>query len=89
MIEHEAHPAVKLWKNKRGAETRIVIWLEADNYLVILSERKGYILPWTAYLVEQGHQKRKLQRELKIQKNLGKGWLRPFKGRPVTPSTTW
>lgn len=69
VIEHEAHPAVKLWKNKRGAETRIVIWLEAENYLVILSERKGYILPWTAYLVEQGHQKRKLQREFENYQN--------------------
>ncbi len=70
VIEHEAYPAVKLWKNRRGTETRIVIWLEAENYLVILSERKGYILPWTAYLVVKDHQKRKLRREFECyQKN--------------------
>jgi hypothetical protein len=63
VIEHEAHSAVKLWKNKRGTETRILMWLEAEEYLVVLSERKGYILPWTAYLVEQDHRKQKLQRE--------------------------
>jgi len=70
VIEHEAHHAVKLWKNKRGTETRILIWLEAEDYLVILSERKGYILPWTAYLVEQRHRKQKLRQEFEgYQKN--------------------
>ncbi len=70
VIEHETHHAVKLWKNKRGTETRILIWLETEDYLVILSERKDYILPWTAYLVEQDHRKRKLQREFEnYQKN--------------------
>jgi hypothetical protein len=34
-----------------------------ENYLVILADRGEYILPWTAYLVEQPHRKRKLQRE--------------------------
>ncbi|MBV5305008.1 MAG: hypothetical protein JZU70_12590 [Chlorobium sp.] len=34
-----------------------------ENYLVVLAERGDDILPWTAYLVEQPHQQRKLQKE--------------------------
>ena len=30
---------------------------------LILADRGDYILPWTAYLVEQSHRQRKLQRE--------------------------
>jgi len=34
-----------------------------SNYLVILADRGDYILPWTAYLVEQPQRQRKMQRE--------------------------
>lgn len=63
IIEHEAHRTIKTWENKRRGEKRICLWLESEEYLVILAERKGYILPWTAYLVTQPHRKRKLQKE--------------------------
>jgi hypothetical protein len=39
------------------------LWLELENYLVILADRGEDILPWTAYLVGQLHRQRKLQRE--------------------------
>ena len=39
------------------------LWLVHERYLVILADRGEYILPWTAYLVEQPHRQRKLQRE--------------------------
>lgn len=59
--------AVKVWENvrttKRGSEKRICLWLEVEEYLVILADRKEYLLPWTAYLVERPHQKAKLQKE--------------------------
>lgn len=54
---------LKVWKNKRKNETRINIWLEEENYLVVLAERKGYLLPWTAFCIEREHQKRKKQRD--------------------------
>lgn len=63
VIEHDADPAVKIWRNQRNNETRICLWLVEENYLVILADRGEYILPWTAYLVEQQHQQRKLQKE--------------------------
>jgi hypothetical protein len=63
IIECEADPAIKFWRNRRGREERVCLWLVQENYLVILADRGDYILPWTAYLVEQPHRQRKLQKE--------------------------
>ena len=63
VIENDIDPAVKVWENKRKSETRILLWLEQEEYLVVLADRKEYILPWTAYMVTKDHQKIKLERE--------------------------
>jgi hypothetical protein len=48
------------------------LWLETQEYLVILADREEYILPWTAYVVDRPHQKRKLQKEFEeYQKSTG------------------
>jgi hypothetical protein len=65
IIEHESDDAVKVWRNRRGREERVCLWFEQENYLVVLADRGNYILPWTAYLVEQPHQQRKLLKEYK------------------------
>ena len=70
IIENDGDNVVKWWRNKRGRENRICLWLEQEEYLVILADRGKYILPWTAYQVTYGNQKRKLQREYdKYRKN--------------------
>lgn len=67
IIENADDEVVKVWTNVRrttkGPEKRICLWLESREYLVILADRKSYILPWTAYVVDQPHQKGKLQNE--------------------------
>lgn len=63
IIEHDSDEAIKEWPNQRRGEKRICLWFEQENYLVILSDRGSFVLPWTAYLVDQPHQKRKLQKE--------------------------
>ncbi|WP_295396147.1 hypothetical protein [uncultured Thiodictyon sp.] len=63
IIEHDTDPAVKVWRNQRGREERVCLWFEQENYLVILADRGNYVLPWTAYLVEQPHRQRKLLKE--------------------------
>ncbi|MDY0096507.1 MAG: hypothetical protein RBT80_27735 [Candidatus Vecturithrix sp.] len=63
VIEHDGDAAIKLWRNRRKGEERICLWFEQEGYLVILADRGKYILPWTAYLVETLHGKRKLQKE--------------------------
>jgi hypothetical protein len=63
IIEHADEPTIKVWTNRRKGESRICLWLEEQEYLVILADRRGYLLPWTAYPVTRPHRKRKLQKE--------------------------
>lgn len=68
MIENAVERAdavvVKVWRNIRGTnDTRILLWTESEQYLVVLADRGDYILPWTAYQVTRSHQQRKLQKE--------------------------
>jgi hypothetical protein len=63
VIEHDDDPAIKVWRNRRGQEERVCLWFVQESYLVILADRGNYILPYTAYLVEEPHRQRKLQRE--------------------------
>lgn len=63
IIENDKDPVIKVWQNRRKTDTRILLWFEDEDYLVVLTERDGYLLLWTAYLVTQNHQKRKLQKE--------------------------
>ena len=63
IIENSYDSSVKVWMNTRRGEKRILLWLEFEEYLVVLAERKGYLLLWTAYMVERPHQKKKLINE--------------------------
>lgn len=63
LIEQANDPCLKVWENTRKGETRVCLWLEEEDYLLILAHRSSYVLPWTAYLVREEHRKRKLQKE--------------------------
>lgn len=63
IIEHSRESVVKVWKNIRGREIRICLWLESLEYLLVLADRKDYVLPWTAYMVDKPHRRQKLQKE--------------------------
>jgi len=63
IIEYVDEPEIKVWENKRKRDTRVCIWFEDAEYLVVLAVRKGYLLLWTAYPVTRSHSKRKLRRE--------------------------
>jgi hypothetical protein len=71
IIDNGNEPVVKIWENERKGEKRICLWLENQDYLVILAKRSNYILPWTAYMVTKPHQKRKLQQEYEAFKKAG------------------
>lgn len=62
-IEHATDAGVKVWQNQRRGETRICIWCEEAEFLVVLAKRSGYYLLWTAYPVVEEHRKRKLRKE--------------------------
>ena len=60
MIELSHNKNLKVWRNKRGTHERILILYEKERYLVILEDRKNYILPWTAYLIKDNSRIRRL-----------------------------
>lgn len=58
--------ALKVWEQKRKGETRICIWLELEDepdYFIVLNKRKGYLIPWSAFVIKYDHERRKKQRE--------------------------
>jgi hypothetical protein len=71
IIDNSTEPTIKVWENERQGERRICLWLEENEYLVILAKRTGYILFWTAYPVTQPHRKHKLQKEYEGFKKAG------------------
>ncbi len=63
VIENENDPRVKYWISVKRNENRIHIWLVEEDYVVVLADRKGFLLPWTAFLVSREHTKKKLRKE--------------------------
>lgn len=63
IIENSSNGAILVWENQRGRDKRILLFNEAESYLVVLTERKGFYLFWTAYYIEQEHRKNKLLSE--------------------------
>jgi hypothetical protein len=83
MIDFSDDKSLKVWRNKRGSSERILILHTDERYLVVLEDRKNYILPWTAYLIEDDSRLRRLlteyQHYIKKQGSLS--------GDPVSPLT--
>lgn len=56
-------PRVRVWRTTRGSATRWLIALHDFSYVVVLDERKDYLLPWTAFVVEHEHRREKFRKE--------------------------
>jgi hypothetical protein len=52
-----------MWVTVKGKEDRIHIWLEEQDYIVVLADRRGYLLPWTGVLVTREHTRRRLRKD--------------------------
>ena len=63
IIDFSDSEKIKVWCNKRGTSERILLLHEEEKYLVVLENRKDYILPWTAYTVENSNRLRRLLAE--------------------------
>jgi hypothetical protein len=63
MIEACPCEKIKVWSNQRGASNRILLALPDFSYVVVLDDRKDFVLLWTAYYVEQSHRREKLRKE--------------------------
>ncbi|HOW51328.1 MAG TPA: hypothetical protein PLV42_04700 [bacterium] len=63
IIDNRKDPLVKVWENERSKGRRnLLLWFN-DEYLVILVKKRTFLLLMTAYPIEEGHQRRKLERE--------------------------
>lgn len=57
------HKDLLIWENKRGRDSRTLIYNEDKRYLVVLTNRNGCFLFWTAYPIDKRHTLRKLMKE--------------------------
>jgi hypothetical protein len=62
ILDNANDSAIKRWENTRGSNRNICLWLEDENYMVVLGKRNGYLLLLTAYCVEN-YRRKKLNRE--------------------------
>ncbi len=70
IIDKSSSKNIRVWENKRntkkGIQERICICYGDWEYLVILTKRKDYLLPWTAYPIQYDKDKRKLENEYNL-----------------------
>lgn len=59
----EKEERVICWHNYSRGEKRIVLSLLDFSYIVVLADRRDYILPWTAYCVDREHTRKRLEKE--------------------------
>lgn len=63
IIDNSESPAVKVWENRRSNKKRVCLWLEQQDFLVVLEPRSGYTLLRTAYPTTFEHTRKKLRKE--------------------------
>lgn len=62
-IENLPHTRLLVWEKTIGRDNRIHILNEDEKYLVVLTERKGYYLFWTAFYIRENHTIKSKKRE--------------------------
>lgn len=66
-IENTDEWELKFWRQQRtNSKNRVCIWLDDYNdtdYFIVLEVRSAYVLLWTAFVSEHGHQTRAKEQE--------------------------
>ena len=55
-------PEISWWQEKRNNRLEIVIWIEVEEYVVVLSERRDYWLLKTSYLATKSGKIKQLKK---------------------------
>ena len=63
IIDYSKEASVSVWKKDINRETRIHIWLEALDYIVVLSEKPKVVVLVTAFCINYESYRRKLRRD--------------------------
>ena len=61
IIEHCEDHSIRVWSEPRNKQIRVHLWLEQEDYVVVLGERKGYAVLVTTFLATEANYKRKLR----------------------------
>lgn len=70
LIECGDEDKVCIWETMRGSDRRILIALRDFSYIVVLADRKKYVLFITAFYVEREHRRKKLKKEWRAWKQV-------------------
>lgn len=64
-IEHASHGTngFSWWENRRGSDERVVIWVEAWDFAIVLAKRRDYYVLKTAFCELKPHRRRAFERE--------------------------
>lgn len=62
IIENETDTDLRVWTERVRGDNRIHLWHHTDDYVVVISERNGYFVPWTAFCVNYANYRNKLER---------------------------
>ena len=63
VVDHFEEHGIKYWEQEKNWEKRIYLWLEDEDYLVVLAQRDDYILLWTAFVITYPHYRESLQKQ--------------------------
>lgn len=63
LIENSHHVELLVWEKEVKSDNRIHILNEIERYLIVLTEREGFYLLWTAFYIEYDHTLRKKIKE--------------------------
>lgn len=71
VLTNETDKAVKVWSNTRGRDRHVCIWLERENYLVVLKVAYDHFVLKTAYCPES-NRRRQLHKDYAVWKKTGR-----------------
>lgn len=63
---------ISVWHETRNNTSEVVIWLESEDYVVVLSERRDYWLLKTAYLIKYDNKRKQLRKNREKYMKAGK-----------------
>jgi hypothetical protein len=63
VIESVGTDRIRCWRYKRNGDSRITIALEDFTYILVLTDRKSYVLLLTAFPIERERRREKLRKE--------------------------
>lgn len=61
-MDHAGEAGLKMWDEEIRGETRTHIWCEEDDYVLVVADRKTFVLPWTGFHLNRDHERRKFER---------------------------